>query len=69
MLENNSNKYAKNILIKKNKYSAENLIQFLDYNTNNKADIKKLISKLNKIVKTLEIEVLNLKQKESNNIN
>lgn len=70
MLENNSNnKHSKNILSKKNKYSTENLVPFLDCNTNNETDIRMMILKLDRIVKALEDEVINLKQKARNEIN
>lgn len=66
MLENDSNKHDKNII--SNKYSVENLIPFSDCNIND-ANIMKMISKLERIVKTLEDEVLILKKKACNKIN
>lgn len=70
MLENDSNKQAKNITSRKNKYSADNLVPFADCNVNyDDNDIREMIIKLEKIVKTLEREVLNLKQRARNKIN
>lgn len=61
ILENDSNKQAKNITSKKNKYATQNLVPFLDYNVSSDNDIREMIRKLKKLVKTLEREVLNLK--------
>jgi len=69
MLENDSNKQAKNITSKKNKYANQNLMPLSDYNVSNDNDIREMITKLEKIVKTLEREVLNLKQRARNKIN
>jgi len=69
MLENDSNKQAKNITSKKNKYANQNLMPFSDYNISNDNDIREMITKLEKIVITLELEVLNLKQRARNKIN
>jgi len=41
MLENDSNKKAKNITSKKNKYANQNLMPFSDYNISNYDDIKR----------------------------
>jgi len=68
MLENDSNKQAKEYN-KKNKYANQNLIPFSDYNISNENDIREMITKQEKIVKTLEREVLNLKQTARNKIN
>jgi len=70
MLENDSKKQIKNITDGKNKYSAENLIPFADFNiSHDYNDIRKMISKLGKIVEALECEVLNLKRRARNKIN
>lgn len=68
MLENDSNRHAKDIFSAK-ECSAESLIPFLDCNIKNEEDIRIMILKLERIVKTLEDEVISLKQKVRNKIN